>query len=155
MTHLMFGDDLVDKLRELVDIDDLLRHFAEGDGAFWQRLVVRAEKLDLRRPAYYALRYARQLLECPVPDSMIDATKGWAPPTPVVWLMDRLVPRALYAPHPDYPSWVTKSCYLLLFVRSHWIRMPPWLLIYHLSYKFYLTRIRRVSRPVADGSTNP
>jgi hypothetical protein len=154
MTHLMFGDDLVDKLRELVDIDDLLRHFAERDDTFWQRLVVRAEKLDLRRPAYYALRYARQLLESPVPDSMIDETKSWAPPVPVVWLMDRLVPRALYPPHPDYPSWVTKFCRLLLFVRSHWIRMPPWLLVYHLSYKFYLTRIRRVSRPVTAGSAS-
>jgi len=153
MTHLMFGDDLADKLRELVDIDVLLRHFAEADDTFWQRLLVRAAKLDLRRPAYYALRYARKLLECPVPDSTIDATKDWAPPAPVIWLMDRLIPRALYPPHPDYPSRVTEFCRLLLFVRSHWIRMPPWLLAYHLGYKFYLTRIRRVARPVADGSS--
>ena len=152
MTHLMFGDDLADKLRELVDIDDLLRLFAGGDDTFWQRLVVRAEKLDLRRPAYYSLRYATQLLNCPVPDSMIDATKNWGPPAPVVWLMDRLVPRALYPPHPDYPSRVTGFYRLLLFVRSHWIRMPPWLLAYHLSYKFYLTRIRRVSRPDDSGA---
>jgi putative nucleotidyltransferase-like protein len=152
MTHLMFGDDLVDKLRELVDIDDLLRHFAGADDTYWQSLVVRAEELDLRRPAYYALRYARQLLDCPVPDSIVNKTRDWAPPAPVIWLMDRLVPSALYPPHPDYPSWVTEFGRLLLFVRSHWIRMPPWLLAYHLSYKFYLTRIRKVSRPVTNGS---
>ncbi len=154
MTHLLFGDDLVDKLRELVDIDDLLRHFSEKDDRFWQRLEGRAEKLDLRRPAYYALRYAQQLLDCPVADSMIEATKGWGPPAPVVWLMDRLVPRALYPPHPDYPSRLTEFCRLLLFIRSHWIRMPPWLLVYHLSYKFYWTRIRRISRPANDASTS-
>lgn len=152
MTHLMFGDDLVEKLRELVDIDDLLRKFAETDDTFWQRLTVRAGKLDLRRPAYYSLRYVRKFLDCPVPDSTIDAIKGWAPPAPVVWLMDRLVPRALYPAHPDYPSQVTEFYRLLLFVRSHWIRMPPWLLAYHLSYKFYLTRIRRVFRPEDSGA---
>jgi len=30
----------------------------------------------------------------------------------------------------------------LLFVRSHWLRMPPWLLAYHLSVKFLRTHLR-------------
>jgi len=147
MTHLMFSDDLADKLRDLVDIDCLLRHFASSDESFWQQLLTRAEKLDLARPAYYSLRYARHLLRCPVPESVLDATLPWAPPAPIVWLMDRLVPRALYPLHPEHSSQLTGFCRLLLFIRSHWIRMPSWLLVYHLSYKFYLTRIRRVSRP--------
>jgi hypothetical protein len=143
MVHLMFADEMADKLRDLVDIDDLLQYFSGQDADFWQRLVVRAEELDLRRPAYYSLRYARTLLDCPVPEPVLDAIRGWAPPRPVVWLMDRLVPRALFPPHPDHPSRPSEFCRLLLFVRSHWIRMPPWLLMYHLSYKFYRTRFGR------------
>lgn len=150
MTHLMFDGDLADKLRDLVDIEELLLHFAAAKDDFWQRLVARAGELDLRRPTYYSLRYARQLPGSVIPDSVIDATKRWAPPAPVVWLMDRLVPRALYPPHPDCRSRVTDLCRLLLYMRSHWIRMPPWLLLYHLSHKFYVTRIRRVSLPVAE-----
>ena len=150
MTHLMFADDLADKLRDLVDIDQLMRLFAGEDKVFWDRLLHRAKALDLRRPAFYALRYARSLLASPIPDVTIAASKSFAPPASIVWIMDRLVPRALFPLHPDHPSRVTAFCRLMLYVRSHWIRMPPWLLAYHLSYKFYLTRIRRVSKTPAD-----
>lgn len=152
MTHLMFADDLADKLRDLVDIDQLMRHFAGEDESFWDHLLHRAQVLDLRRPAFYALRYARELLESPVPDSVIAASMNFAPPVPIVWIMDRLVPRALFPQHPDHPSRVTAFCRLSLYIRSHWIRMPPWLLAYHLSYKFYLTRIRRVAKTPAGSA---
>ena len=142
MVHLMFSDEMADKLRDLVDIKDLLVHFAGVDEGFWNRLVARAEELDLRRPAYYSLRYVKRLLDCSVPPSVISATKSWAPLAPILWLMDRLVPRALYPPHPDYRSRATDFSRLLLYIRSHWIRMPPWLLAYHLSYKFYATHVR-------------
>ncbi len=143
MTHLMFNDDLADKLRDLVDIDGLLQYFTGKDDEFWEHVLTRAEELDLRRPTYYSLRYVRQLLGCTIPASVIDATDSWAPPAAIVWLMDRLVPRALFPPHPDYPSRLTEVSRLMLYVRSHWIRMPPWLLIYHLSYKLCMTRFRK------------
>ena len=142
MTHLMFNDDLADKLRDLVDIDGLLQNFFSKDDEFWGRLLARAEMLDLRRPTYYSLRYAQQLLYCTIPGSVIDATATWAPPAPIVWFMDRLVPRALFPPHPDHSSRLTEISRLLLYVRSHWIRMPPWLLAYHLSHKYFVTRFR-------------
>jgi hypothetical protein len=140
MVHLMFADEMADKLRDLVDIDDMLRHFSGQDAGFWERLVARAAKLDLCRPAYYSLHFARKLLDCPVPASIVDSIRRWSPVLPVAWLMDRLVPRALFPPHPDYPSRLTGVCRLLLFMRSHWIRMPPWLLAYHLTYKFFAKR---------------
>lgn len=143
MTHLMFDGDLGDKLRDLVDICDLLGHFSGRNADFWQRLVDRAEELDLTRPAYYSIRYASRLLELSVPGSVNERAEEWAPMRPVVSLMDWLVPRALYPQHPDHPNKVTEICRLLLYMRSHWIRMPPWLLAYHLSYKFFATRLRK------------
>ena len=38
MTHLMFDSELADALRDLVDIDDLLRHFGASNPEFWERL---------------------------------------------------------------------------------------------------------------------
>ena len=146
MTHLMFDGDLADKLRDLVDICDLLEHFSGQDDEFWQKLVDRAEELDLTRPAYYSIRYARVLLDAPVPEPALETSEKWAPPRSVVWLMDRLVPRALFPRHPDHPNRVADFSRLLLYMRSHWIRMPPWLLAYHLSYKFFVTRVRRDDR---------
>lgn len=142
MTHLMFDSDLADKLRDLVDIAELLQHFAKSEPDFWQCLLLRAEELDLRRPAYYSLHYARTLLGASIPASILDYAEKNAPPRVVGCLMDKLVPRALYPLHPDHPSQLTEFCRLLLFVRSHWIRMPPWLLAYHLTYKTVMRVMR-------------
>jgi hypothetical protein len=154
MTHLMFDSDLADALRDLVDVDDLLRHFAAADNLFWDALWTRAEELDLTRPAFYALRYAHLLLATPVPDAALIRSRRGAPPRIVVWLMDRLVPRALFPQHPDTSSSVAGAARFLLYVRSLWIRMPPLLLARHLVYKFYLRRVRRPSSAETGGDAN-
>lgn len=140
MTHLMFNDDMADKLRDLVDIRGLCGHFSSIDSGFWTRLISRAEEQDLRRAMFYSLRYMTKLPGKPVPDDVKDIVSMWGPPAPLIWLMDRLVPRALYPPHPDHPSHLIEISRWMLYLRSHWIRMPPWLLVYHLSYKFWARR---------------
>ena len=146
MTHLFFSSEMDDGLREVVDIDDLLREFAEREPGFWERFWPRAEELDLARPAFYGLRYANRLLGTPVPDEVLRASRSAAPAAPVLAIMDRLVPRALYPQHPDHHSRRTAVARLLLYMRSHWTRMPPLMLARHLSYKFYLRHLRRIPR---------
>ena len=141
MTHLMFDADLDNKIRDLVDIHDMVQHFATEDDDFWRRWLDRAVEMDLTRPAYYALRYSSTLLGTHVPRSVQEETARWAPPRPIVWLMDSIVPRTLYPQHPDAPNRMSSFCRLLLYIRSHWIRMPPWLLVYHIGYKTFVTRI--------------
>lgn len=143
MSHLMFDGDLADKLRDLVDVRDMVIYFSSRDPEFWRNLVARAVELDVTRPTYYCLRYVNNLLDQAVPGSAIASASRWAPPKPIVWLMDRLVPRALYPQHPDHNNRATEFCRFLLYLRSHWIRMPPWLLVYHLSYKLLVTRFGR------------
>jgi len=143
MSHLMFDGDLGDKLRDLVDVHDLIKYFSDAEPAFWQVLLERAEELDLTRPTYYSLRYVHVLLRLQVPPHVLKAIQPWSPPKPVRWIMDRTVPRALYPQHPDRPSRITGLCRLLLYMRSHWIRMPPWLLAYHLSYKYIMKRLSK------------
>lgn len=141
MVHLMFDSDLADKLRDLVDINDLLIHFSAKDEQFWPKFIDRATELDLERPAFYSIHYAKLLLKTEVPDCVTDTIAHWAPFRPVAWIMDRLVPRALFPTHPDKRSRLTDVSRLLLYMRSHWIRMPPWLLAYHLGYKFLAPRV--------------
>jgi len=146
MTHLFYSGEMDDGLRELVDIHDLLSHFGEHEPGFWQRFWRRAEQLDLARPAFYGLRYAHRFLGTQVPDAVREASAAGAPPAPVLALMDRLVPLALFPPHPDVLSrWVALARFGL-FVRSHWVRMPPLMLARHLGHKF---RVRYLKRPVA------
>ena len=142
MAHLMFDSDMADSVRDLVDIDDLLRYFSSRQSDFWDQLLTRAEQLDLSRPAYYALRYTGQLLGTPVPAHVQQGIAKGAPPAIVVRLMDRLVPKALLPQHPDFPSRSADLARLLLYMRAHWISMPPLLLTRHLTYKFYLRHVK-------------
>jgi hypothetical protein len=130
--HLFHDGDLHRSLRDLVDICDLLGAFGMRPG-FWSDLVARGRALDLERPLFYALRYARRLLATAVPDEAMTAAAAHGPPRPVLSLMDRLAPRAL-VPRPSEQvedalgSW-------LLYMRSHWLRMPVWLLLPHLAHQ--------------------
>jgi hypothetical protein len=130
--HLFHDGDLHRSLRDLVDIGDLLGAFATQP-QFWSDLVARGRALDLGRPLFYALRYARRLLATAVPDEVMIAAAAHAPPRLVLSLMDRLAPRALI-PRPSEQvedalgSW-------LLYMRSHWLRMPAWLLLPHLGHQ--------------------
>jgi hypothetical protein len=135
MTHLFYSTEMDDSLRELVDIDDLLRHFANTEPGFWERFWPRARQLHLTRPAYYGLRYAVSLLGTPVPESVVAASAAHAPPAPIRWLMDRLVPAALFPLHPSRGSRAVALARLALFLRLHWVRMPPLLLIRHIAHQ--------------------
>jgi hypothetical protein len=64
--------------------------------------------------------------------------------------MDRPVPLAVFPDDPDDPGGLQGFARWLLYVRSHWIRMPPGLLARHLGFKAYL-RLRQRLAPAADG----
>jgi hypothetical protein len=128
----MFQDGFLDRgLRELADIDGLLRTFSASDG-FWDALIRRAGELDLRRPLFYALRYSSLYLGTAIPESVISASMAWRPALPLVRSMDRLVSRALMPQHLTSSSFEATCARWLLYMRSHWLRMPPMLLMRHV-----------------------
>ncbi len=134
MTHLFHNDDLSHGLRDISDLDLLLRHFCQTPD-FWDRLLKRARQLDLKRPLYYGLRYTARLLVTPVPIRVLEQTMAWAPPWPLRPLMDSLWLRALRPRHSSVSDLFTPAALFLLYVRAHWLRMPPLMLFYHLTVK--------------------
>ena len=133
--HLFQDGDLDGGLRDLVDLDLLFRHFGT-EPAFWEGLVPRAVELSLARPLYYALRYCRGLLGSPVPVTVAQAVRVAEPIWPVGALMDSLTCRALTPDGWETPPLRTRQARFFLYVRSHWLRMPPGLLTRHLVRKF-------------------
>jgi Uncharacterised nucleotidyltransferase len=131
--HLFHDGDLRLSLRNLVDIADLLGQFDRSERDFWPDLVSRAADLSLGRPLFYALRYCRRLLRVPIPKATSGAAARYAPPLPIIEAMDRLVPRALLPGSLDGAA--DRSAAMLLYIRSHWLRMPPWLLARHLTHQ--------------------
>lgn len=136
-THLFHEGEFDHGLRDLTDLDALLRHFAAGDEQFWARLVERAKQLDLARPLHYALRYTKAMLDTPVPPAILQTAAAGGPG----WLrgkfMDSLFERAFAPRHPSCDGWWTRPALWLLFVRSHWLKMPLRLLVPHLLHQAF------------------
>ncbi|HYX64408.1 MAG TPA: nucleotidyltransferase family protein [Burkholderiales bacterium] len=140
--HLFLNEELSHGLRDLVDIDALLRHFGAAD-EFWTNLHERAAELDLEAPLAYALRYTAGILGTPVPSEAGSAARlaAWR------WtLLDALYLRALRPHHPEAEDSFTPLARQALFVRGHWLRMPPWLLAWHLAVK----SMRRAKPPLSQ-----
>ncbi len=133
--HAFHDGEISLAIRDLADIHDLLVHFGKGV-EFWDSLAPRGRELDLSRPLYYALRYARLLLGTPIPDAVVAELAATGPSWPVIAAMDRLVPPVLVSGNPDRPPKSSSRATLLLHIRSHWMKMPPLLLTTHLVRKF-------------------
>jgi len=146
MLHLFLEGDPVEglRLRDLLDIHGLLRHFGPEAG-FWERLPRRARQLGWERPLYYGLRFAQRLFDTPIPQAVLEEAGRGAPPGPVGALMDYWVPLSILPGHPDHPSPMAAAARQALYLRAHWLRMPAVMLARHLSYKAWL-RFRGVGK---------
>ena len=134
--HLFQDGEVAGGLRDLTDINDLLTHFGQHVDGFWGRLVPRAAQLGLERPLFYALRYAKRLLGTPVPENVEHASRVSGGPAPeIITLMDALVEKAIVPEGPNGSTRIHRLARWLLYVRSHWLRMPPHLLASHLTRK--------------------
>lgn len=136
VTHLFMEGDPEEglRLRDLVDASELMTHFGK-EQTFWEGLIPRACELDLQRPLYYGIRYAQRLLGLYIPGDVLNAVSQHGPMPPIRHLMDVLAPLALMPQHPDFPNRRGRIARWLLYIRAHWLRMPPLLLLGHLTRK--------------------
>ena len=136
--HLFHNDQLDQGLRDLVDIDSLLRHFSSLP-TFWSSLSTRAHELELTRPLFYAMRYAVHLLNTPIPSGMMEAVQSGRPNLLTLIITDQLFERALMPAHKSCSDWFTSAARQMLYVRATWLRMPPLLLARHLFHKAFIS----------------
>lgn len=134
-THLFHEGEFDNALRDLSDLDALLLFFSQQQTDFWENLVARAMALDLTRPLYYALRYTAHILNTPVPPAILQNVHLKPPGRLLTRVMDALFSRAFQPRHASCDDWLTRPALWLLFVRSHWLKMPLLLLLRHLLHK--------------------
>jgi hypothetical protein len=128
--HLFHDGEIAGALRDLVDLDGLFRHFG-ATPSFWTRFCDEAEAMDASRASFYAVRYARRVLQTPVPADVVSRAARWAPGRGPLAAMDYLVERALVWGRAGERSIAGAA----LRTRAHWLRMPPGLLLRHLAVK--------------------
>ncbi|OQW79238.1 MAG: hypothetical protein BVN35_02565 [Proteobacteria bacterium ST_bin11] len=136
-SHLFWGGEFENGLRDLSDIDLLLREFSSNDPNYWQKLHNRAGALGLGKPFFYALRYAFKILDTPIPESVIAASEIYAGSSKNR-VMDYLFLQALKPYHSSCTNKLTSFARWLLFIRSHWLKMPWYILLPHLVRKAWL-----------------
>jgi hypothetical protein len=138
--HLFHEGEFAQGFRDLSDLDLLFKEFSEQEN-FWVKLLQRSEDLNQQVPLYYALRYTHKILHTPIPKNVLIASKQQSPNRIYTKLMDTLFLRALMPNHQSCNDrWTGLACWLL-FVRSHWLKMPVYLMVPHLLRKAF----RRVS----------
>lgn len=135
--NLFQNNDLVDNLRDLLDLHDQLQYFASQDSSFWDKLIIRANQLRLGCPLYYGMQYSRLIFQTAIPQNT-EQHLTQKPSLISQLIMQQLVPLALFPLHPDKASKRARFARFFLYIRSHWIRMPFYLLIPHLLYKTLL-----------------
>jgi hypothetical protein len=133
-THLFCNEDVGNGLRDLADLDSLLREFAHESG-FWPELTTRAAELDLTRPLYYALRYVVAILNTPVPVQVLHEAEIGRPASLLRGLMDGIFMRTLQPDCAGASDGLAALARGSLYLRAHWMRMPPLLLARHLITK--------------------
>tara|TARA_R110002072_G_scaffold84388_24_gene191481 strand:- start:12678 stop:13766 length:1089 start_codon:yes stop_codon:yes gene_type:complete len=148
-THLFHEGEFHHGLRDLWDLDRMLRDFPERDPHFWEGLVTRAQELQLTGSLFHGLNYAEQVFGTPLPAGILEATGSWtrAGRKPV---MDFLFLRAFRPDHPDCKLPYTDFALSMLYLRSHFLRMPLYLLLPHLVRKAWMRQFKKSEQIEAD-----
>jgi hypothetical protein len=130
----LFTEEFLSALRQLADLHDLMAHFGREPG-FWEDLLQRARRHGLERILYYLIRYACRVLDTPVPGAVRNAVEAWRPNLVVRLLMDAAVMSALRPAALGEARAGQRVALWILYLRSHWLKMPLPLLARHAAVK--------------------
>ena len=133
--HLYQDGDFAGGLRDLTDLHDLLTHFAGRDAGFWRQLTGRAAHHGLERPLSHALRGCAAYLGTVVPPEAFEALRKRGPSKAASTTLDAVVRTAMLQRSDGEAPPLAGAAHFALYVRSHWLRMPPHLLTAHLARK--------------------
>lgn len=128
--HLFADGDLQGGLRNLWDIDRLVREFTDDDTDFLLDLIEQAHRHQLVPTVIRALRLANRIFGTPLIEYN-DPLHLRFNPVP----SDALFARRLLA-RDGWGRLRHKGTEFGFYVRSHWLRMPPVMLARHLWTKF-------------------
>lgn len=134
VVNLFQNNELADDLRDLLDLHDLMVFFSHQDTGFWAHLTDRANQLKLGGILCYGLYFSQLVFRTSVPEGTAGRLQV-KPGRVKRRIMHRLVPLALFPQHPDKPLKRAALARWMLYIRSHLIRMPLYILLPHLVYK--------------------
>jgi hypothetical protein len=122
--HLIADGDLAGGLRNLWDMHCLLTEFSGADAAYFDQLKSRADMHKLWPAVHRAARLAHIVYGTDIPKKWRRWDSGDK------WFILRLTARD------QWGRSSRKPLQLMFYIRSHWLRMPPFMLARHLWTKW-------------------
>lgn len=136
-THLFHEGELENGLRDLFDLDGLFKHL-NNNPIFWDEIFDRAVQLGVTRPLFYAIRYTSMILNTQIPTKVISQSMATKPSLVSLAIFDFCYLKSLQPMHLSCATFGTTLARSILYLRSHWIRMPFFMLVRHLGRKWLL-----------------
>lgn len=133
--HLFQEGDFSHGLRDLLDIRDLLQHFNK-DITFWAALFTRARTLGLEEPLFHALHHIQRRFEIDIPSNLYLKIEEIKPHWIYRVFFSFIFNLALKPIHPSCNKFPNDIARWFLYIRSHYLRMPWYLIAPHLARKF-------------------
>lgn len=140
--HLFLDAEPRERVRDLVDLDGLMRHFGATQPEFWAQLPYRASQLGLSEPLALACHFVRLWLATPIPPDALKLIEQAGPGLARrAWLMPLFSALLTPAEPDDDEPLGQKIAALLVLARYHRQRMPLRLLVPHLWHKWRASRL--------------
>ena len=133
--HLFTESEFSKGLRDLSDIDMLIRYFSKNDANFVDKLTLRSNELGLSSYTKLALRYTNLILHTPEAANKkpIENNTLYSKLSRILW--DFCYINIFKPHHSSVNNPAMKVAKLILYWKGHLLRMPLKLLIPHLAIK--------------------
>lgn len=149
VVHMLVDGELNNCMRDLLDIAAMFRYFPTQDPEFFEKLRNRTIQLKLQRPLYYAVTLTHRLLGTEFPAEFLKEVPRFGGNIFVRTVMFRMISRTLEPEISGEERFRTSFSRLILYIRSHLLRMPLHILIPHLWTKYWNRRAERKEREAA------
>ncbi len=138
--HLFLDSEARDRVRDLVDLDGLLRHFGV-EPSFWDALADRADDLGLVEPLGLACRFCVDWFATPIPEEARHRLLAGASSSRYRWWLVPVLRVLLTPADPSRGAPLTQQAAAMAFLaRYHFNRLPMRLLLPHLWHKMQRSR---------------
>lgn len=134
--HLLLDSEFNHGFRDLHDIYLMLMEFQSEDECFIDRLQKRAIELNFDFILYHCLRLQQEMFLLPIDNKILSGLRTNRIAKLKAEIIVKLF-KVVLLPTPDKKLTFAIYSYLL-FLRSHWLKMPLNILIPHLTYKAFI-----------------
>jgi hypothetical protein len=133
--HLFLDSEARDRVRDLVDLDGLFRHFG-SEPHFWEALLDRGTELGLVEPLALAVHFCVEWLGTPIPSATRSRLRAQGPSAlRRTWLLPTLSAILTPTDPDDRPPWTQGLASAIFLARYHRARMPLRFLMRHVWHK--------------------